>query len=89
MAGAVENFSKEPKMTTDKIEIKEDTITDSDNADRKPKPTSEVTKQGDGERQPLQAQQRPEAQPDVQAKASDDDVGLPIGNKGKSPGNGG
>ena len=76
-------------MTTDKIEIKEDAVTDSEKADRKPNTTSEVAKRGDGERQPLQARQPPEAQPDVQAKATEDDVGLPIGNKGKSPGNGG
>ena len=76
-------------MTTDKIEIKEDKGADADARDPKPNTASKVEKPGDGTRQPLQSQQRVEAQPDVQAKAADDDIGLPVGNRGKSPGNGG
>ena len=76
-------------MTTDKIEIKEDKGADSDVPDQKPNATSEVEKHRDGVKQPLQSQQRVEAQPDFQAKATDDDIGLPVGNRGKSPGNGG
>ncbi len=76
-------------MTTDKIEIKEDKGADADAPGQKPNATSDVEKHGDGARQPLQSQQRVEAQPDVQAKATDDDIGLPVGNRGKSPGNGG
>ncbi len=74
-------------MTTDKIEVKEDTG-DTMRADRTPKVNEQEDKVRDA-RQPLQPQQRVEREnpgPDV---TTPDDVGLPVGNKSESPGNGG
>ena len=72
-------------MTTDKIEIKEDAITDAPAEDR----ASGVDNETGGNRQPPQAQQRTETQTATPTAATDDEGGLPVGNKGKSPGNGG
>ena len=76
-------------MTTDKINIKSDTITDNDDVNQNPNATAEVEKPGDDAGHPLQKRQPSEAKPDAQAHLTGDDIGLPIGNKGKSPGNGG
>ena len=75
-------------MTTDRVQVKEDKGADVAEGDQKPLAPGADNPSG-GARQPLQPQQRVETQtpgPDI---ATDDDVGLTVGNKGKSPGNGG
>lgn len=87
LGGDVRMISKDPKMTTDNIEVKDDLGT------KNPDPKRVTQPKADGlseeRRQPLQPQQRVEREdpgPDV---TTDDGVGLQVGNKGKSPGNGG
>ena len=75
-------------MTTDKIEIKEDTGEDT-NDKHQPQATLEGGHPAPGAQQPPQPQHRTDSQTAVPARATKGDVGLPVGNKGESPGNGG
>ncbi len=87
LGGDVRTISKGLKMTTDNIEVKDDI--GAENAAPKTAPQPNADGRSDGSRQPLQPQQRVEREdpgPDV---TTDDGVGLPVGNKGNSPGNGG
>ncbi len=76
-------------MTTDKIEIKDDTGENTADAGQPSKPAPGAGNLDTGNQQPPQPQQRTESHTAVPGAATDDDVGLPVGYKGKSPGNGG
>ena len=87
LGGDVKTISKGLKMTTDNIEVKHDI--EAKNQDPKSVPQPKADGLSDVRRQPLQPQQRVEREdpgPDVTTDAG---VGLPVGNKGNSPGNGG
>lgn len=76
-------------MLPDTNAPKDNIAADADTANRKLNLPADLEVQGGGARQPPQPQQRSESQTAVPVTQTDADEGLPVGNKGMSPGNGG